>query len=84
MASSQHVPELSSIRLNKKLFNNRLQNEQADLKGLVKGAHKDIKDIIRLLNSLQNYRSSVTDMRSMLVQRQTYSGATQTSAQTTP
>jgi len=24
VASSQHVPELSSIRLNKKLFNNRL------------------------------------------------------------
>ena len=46
------MPELSSIRLNKKLFNNRLQNEQADLKGLVKGAHKDIKDIIKLLNSL--------------------------------
>lgn len=67
------MPELSSIRLNKKLFNNRLQNEQTDLKGLVNGAHKDIKDVIRLLNSLQNYRSSVTDMRSMLL-RQTYGG----------
>ena len=78
------MPELSSIRLNKKLFNNRLQNEQADLKGLVKGAHKDIKDIIKLLNSLQNYRSSVTDMRSMLVYRQTYAGQSSASQVSTP
>jgi len=43
---------LSSIRLNKKLFNNRLQNEADDLKSLVKGASKDIKEVTKLLNSL--------------------------------
>jgi hypothetical protein len=60
--------------LNKKLFNNRLQNDNDDLKGLVSGAKKDIKDIIRLLASLQHYRSSVSDMKTMLVQRQSQVG----------
>lgn len=45
----QNIPELSSIRLNKKLFNNRLQNNPEDLKKLVRGAMGDIKEITRLV-----------------------------------
>ncbi len=34
------------------------------------GAKKDIKEITKLLASLQHYRSSVSDMKNTLVQRQ--------------
>jgi hypothetical protein len=45
----KHIPELSSIQLKKKLFNNRLQNKPDDLKGLVRGAYGDIKEITSLV-----------------------------------
>jgi hypothetical protein len=44
------VPELSSIRLNKKLFNNRLKNEPEDLNRLLQGAKTDIREITGLLS----------------------------------
>lgn len=53
------APELSSLRLNKKLFNNRLQNKPEDLKKLVSGVTKDINDISNLILSLQRYRSAI-------------------------
>ena len=40
--AQQNLPELSSIRLNKKMFNNRLKNNPEDLKKLVRGAKEDI------------------------------------------
>ncbi len=46
------APELSSLRLNRKLFNNRLQNQPEDLKKLVSGVTKDINDISNLILSL--------------------------------
>ncbi len=52
----QHQPELSSLRLTKKLFNNRLQNNPEDLKRLVRGAKEDIGEIARLLKTMQQYR----------------------------
>jgi hypothetical protein len=64
----QNVPELSSIRLNKKLFNNRLQNNPEDLKKLVKGAMGDIREITRLVQSLQSYRSQFNDIKSLAKQ----------------
>lgn len=64
--SLQNVPELSSIRLNKKLFNNRLQNKPEDLKKVVSGVTKDINDISNLILSLQKYRSTVSDFKHTL------------------
>ena len=64
-----HIPELSSIRLNKKLFNNRLQNNPEDLKGLVRGARQDIQEITVLVQSLQRYRAQFSDMKG-LIQKQ--------------
>ena len=58
-----NAPELSSLRLNKKLFNNRLQNEPGDLKRLVSGATKDINDISNLILSLQRYRQTSNDFK---------------------
>ena len=49
MDLQKHIPELSSIQLKKKLFNNRLQNRPEDLKGLVRGAYGDIKEITTLV-----------------------------------
>ena len=57
------MPELSSLRLNKKLYNNRLQNEQEHLKKIVSGVTKDINDISTLIFGLERYRSTVSDFR---------------------
>lgn len=59
----QDFPELSSLRLDKKLFNNRLQNEPENLKKIVSGVTKDINDISNLLLSLESYRSTVSDFK---------------------
>ena len=64
--ATQNIPELSSIRLNKKLFNNRLKNNPEDLKKLVRGAKEDIQTISRLVKTMQSYRSSFGDVRGML------------------
>lgn len=57
------MPELSSLRLNKKLFNNRLQNEPENLKKVISGVTKDLTDISSLIVSLQNYKSTITDLK---------------------
>lgn len=64
--NAQHIPELSSIRLNKKLFNNRLKNNPEDLKRLVRGAKDDIQMISRLVKTLQHYRSQIGDFRGII------------------
>ena len=64
-----HVPELSSIRLNKKLFNNRLQNDPQNLKHQINGAKKDIKEITQLLQTLHRYRSSISDMKNQFAKQ---------------
>ena len=61
-----NLPELSSIRLNKKLYNNRLQNEPENLKKLVSGVTKDINDISSLILSFQRYRSTISDFKNGL------------------
>jgi hypothetical protein len=60
-----HIPELSSIRLNKKLFNNRLQNDPNDLKNQISGAKRDITELTRLVQGLQRYRSNIHDMKNL-------------------
>ena len=60
------MPELSSIRLNKKMFNNRLKNNPEDLKKLVRGAKEDIQMISRLVKTLSTYRSQFGDVRGIL------------------
>lgn len=51
------MPELSSIKLKKKLYNNRLMNKPGDLQQVISGATKDINDISNLLLSFNRYRS---------------------------
>lgn len=63
------MPELSSIRLNKKLFNNRLQNDPQNLKHQINGAKKDIKEITQLVQTLQRYRSSISDMKNQFAKQ---------------
>lgn len=52
-----NMPELSSITLNKKLYNTRLQNKPEDLQQIISGTTKDIQDITKLLLSLNKYRA---------------------------
>jgi hypothetical protein len=67
----KHIPELSSIRLNKKLFNNRLTNRPEDLKGLVRGARDDIDEITTLLRQMGRYRAQFSDMKTLIKQNST-------------
>lgn len=69
----KHIPELSSMQLKKKLFNNRLQNKPDDLKGLVRGAAGDIKEITQLVMQLQRYRTQFSDMKNLIQKQQSSS-----------
>ena len=51
------MPELSSMTLQNKLYNTRLQNEPAELQQKISGATKHIHDITKLLLSLSKYRA---------------------------
>ena len=51
------MPELSSLTLQNKLFNNRLKNDRNDLQQVISGATKHIHDITKLLLSLSKYRA---------------------------
>ena len=64
--AQQNLPELSSIRLNKKMFNNRLKNNPEDLKKLVRGAKEDIQTISKLVKTMSTYRSEFGDVRGIL------------------
>jgi predicted nucleic acid-binding Zn-ribbon protein len=64
--AQQNLPELSSIRLNKKMFNNRLKNNPEDLKKLVRGAKEDIQTISKLVKTMSTYRSQFGDVRGIL------------------
>ena len=83
--AQQNIPELSSIRLNKKLFNNRLKNNPEDLKKLVRGAKEDISSISRLVKTMSSYRSQFGDVRGVLQsQRSNMSSAKADSQSTGP
>ena len=69
------MPELSSLRLNKKLFNNRLQNDPENLKKVISGVTKDISDISNLITSLKKYRSSFNDLKQTLQTKAPVKGA---------
>jgi hypothetical protein len=56
-------PELSSLTLNKKLYNNRLQNEPENLKKIISGVTKDINEISKLMLSFEKYRSTINDFK---------------------
>ena len=58
-----NAPQLSGMRLNKKLFNNRLQNEPENLKKIISGVTKDIHDISSLIFSFERYRSTINDFK---------------------
>ena len=79
--STQAIPELSSIRLNKKLFNNRLKNKPEDLKKLVRGAKEDIQVISKLVKTMQTYRSQVSDMKGMIQSQKSNVSSTPTKDQ---
>lgn len=51
------MPELSSITLDKKLYNSRLKNEREDLQQIISGATRHINDITKLLLGMSKYRA---------------------------
>lgn len=51
------MPELSSLKLQNKLYNTRLKNNREDLKQIISGATKHIHDITKLLLSMSKYRA---------------------------
>jgi len=51
------MPELSSIKLTKKLYSTRPSNNKSDLQQQISGATKDINDISNLLLSFNKYRA---------------------------
>lgn len=57
------MPELSSLRLDKKLFNNRLQNDPENLKRIISGVTKDINEVSNLILSFEKYRSTISDFK---------------------
>ena len=64
--AQQNLPELSSIRLNKKMYNNRLKNNPENLKKLVRGAKEDIQTISKLVKTMSTYRTQFGDVRGIL------------------
>lgn len=56
-------PQLSSINLKRKLFNNRLINDSDALKSQINGVTKDISEISHLILSLEKYRSTVSEFK---------------------
>jgi hypothetical protein len=51
------MPELSSIKLKKKMYNSRMTNNKKDLQNIISGATKDINDVSNLLLSFKKYRA---------------------------
>lgn len=54
------------MKLTKKIFNYRLQNDPESLKKIISGATKDIQELSDLILSLQKYRSQVSDFKGQL------------------
>lgn len=50
-----NLPELFSMQLNKKIYNNRLSNHYDNLGGLVTGVTKDIKEVADMLLGMEKY-----------------------------
>mmetsp|Transcript_7268 Transcript_7268/g.6406 ORF Transcript_7268/g.6406 Transcript_7268/m.6406 type:complete len:151 (+) Transcript_7268:120-572(+) len=46
---TKDMPELSSLQIKKKIFNNRLQNDIENLKKIIPGATKDISEISSMI-----------------------------------
>lgn len=64
------MPEMSSIQLNKKLYNTRLRNRPQDLQQIVSGATKDITDITKLLLTLNKYHANVMSNMNSVIKQQ--------------
>lgn len=57
------LPEIYSMQLNKKIFNNRLQNKFENLGNLVTGMSKDINEMSSLILSLEKYGSQMHNLK---------------------
>jgi hypothetical protein len=58
-----NLPELYSMKLNKKIYNTRLSNEYDNLGPLVTGMQKDLNDISGMILSFEKYSSQVHNLR---------------------
>ena len=72
---TSNMPELSSLKLQNKLYNTRLKNKPEDLQQIISGAFKHINDITKLLLSLSKYRAdtmgAVNNHMTQLMQQNT-------------
>ena len=50
-----NLPELYSMQMNKKIYNNRLSNNYDNLKELVVGVSKDVNEVTQLLLKIEKY-----------------------------
>jgi len=50
-----NLPELFSMKMNKKIYNNRLSNEPENLGNLTIGIKKDINELSQVILSLEKY-----------------------------
>jgi hypothetical protein len=57
------LPELYSMKFNRKIFNNRLSNEFENLGSLVNGVTKDINDISKILMGMEKYGNQFNNMK---------------------
>jgi len=57
------LPEIYSMKFNRKIFNNRLSNEFENLGPLVNGVTKDINDISKILMGLTKYGNQFNNMK---------------------
>ena len=57
------LPTLYSMQFNKKIFNNRLQNDPENLGLLVTGITKDINEISQLTLSLEKYGHQTQNLK---------------------
>ena len=62
------MPELSSLQIKKKIFNNRLQNEPENLKKIISGVTRDISEISSLILTLSKSKQALTSASQNLSQ----------------
>lgn len=57
------LPELYSMQMNKKIFNNRLSNDYDNLGSLVTGMQKDLNEISGMILGFEKYGTQVHNLR---------------------
>ena len=57
------LPEIYSMQMNKKIYNNRLSNDYDNLGSLVTGMQKDLNEISGMILGFEKYGTQVHNLR---------------------